>query len=123
MKKLMERRKYKLYPLKKNHLFSRAYRKGKSVSSSTMVLYVLKSREKDRSLLGLTVSKKRGKAVVRNRIKRLFRESFRYYLPNLKNGYLIVIVAKQPACDAEFTVIRREMGELLGKATLLEDSK
>ena len=95
----------------------------KSVSSSTMVLYVLKSREKDRSLLGLTVSKKRGKAVVRNRIKRLFRESFRYYLPNLKNGYLIVIVAKQPACDAEFTVIRREMGELLGKATLLEDSK
>ena len=119
----MEKRKYKLYPLKKNHLFSRAYRKGKSVSSSTMVLYVLKSREKDRSLLGLTVSKKRGKAVVRNRIKRLFRESFRYYLPNLKNGYLIVIVAKQPACDAEFTVIRREMGELLGKATLLEDSK
>jgi ribonuclease P protein component len=119
----MERRKYKLYPLKKNHLFSRAYRKGKGFSSSTMVLYVLKNREKDRSLLGLTVSKKRGKAVVRNRIKRLMREAFRFYLPILKNGYLIVIVAKQPASTAELTVIREEMGELLGKATLLEDSK
>ena len=74
-------------------------------------------------MLGLTVSKKRGKAVVRNRVKRLLREAYRYHLPNLKNGSLIVIVAKQPACDEEFTLIRREMGELLGKATLLEDSK
>lgn len=119
----MEKRKYKLYPLKKNHLFSRAYRKGKWVSSSTMVMYVLQGREKDRTLLGITVSKKRGKAVVRNRVKRLIREAYRYYLPNLKNGKLIVIVAKQPAVTAKYTVIRDEMGYLLGKATLLEDSQ
>lgn len=118
----MEKRKYKLYPLKKNHLFGRAYRKGKSFFSQTLVLYVLPNRDKSRTLLGITVSKKRGKAVVRNRIKRRLREAYRYYLPNLKNGKLIVIVAKQPAVNADFTVIRDELGILLGKAALLEDS-
>jgi len=119
----MNGKKYKLYPLKLNHLFTRAYRKGKSFGSSTMVLYVLSGRDRDRTLLGITVSKKRGKAVVRNRVNRHLREAYRYYLPNIKNGKLIVIVAKQPAVGADFTVIRDEMGYLLGKATLLEDSK
>ena len=117
----MERKKYKLRPVKGAHWFSKAYRKGKAYAGQNLVLYVLPSRDKTRTLLGITVSKKRGHAVVRNRVKRWIREAFRRYLPVLKNGYIIVVVAKQPAVNAGFAVLSAEVGSLLGKATLLDE--
>ena len=118
----MERKKRKLHPVKGAHWFSRAYRKGQVYAGRHLVLYVLPAHDKTRTLLGITVSKKRGKAVVRNRVKRWIRESYRRYLPVLKNGKIIVIVAKQPAITAGFAVLSEEVGYLLGKATLLDEA-
>ena len=110
----------RLTPLKGAHLFSRVYRKGKSVSGPYLALYVLPYQDRSKTLLGITVSKKRGNAVKRNRVKRWIREAYREYLPVLKKGKMIVIVAKQPAVTAGYAVLREELEELLGKATLLD---
>ena len=110
----------RLMPLKGAHLFSRAYRKGRSFSGGCMVLYVIHGRNASASLLGITVSRKRGNAVARNRVKRWIREAYRGFLPVLKKGRIIVIVAKQPAVTAGYAVLRDELEELLGKAALLD---
>jgi len=68
--------------------------------------------------LGLTVSKKIGKAVVRNRARRLMYEAFRLYEPLLKTGYNIVMVAKSSIVDADFNKIHRILGGVLKKSDL-----
>lgn len=113
----MERK--KLHPLKQNHLFARAYHKGKCYATSTLVLYVLPGRDRTRTLLGITVSKKRGKAVVRNRIKRRLREAYRSYLPQLVDGKVLVLVARQPAVTEDYARLREDLGRLLGRASML----
>lgn len=115
----MKRMKKKLYPLKQSHLFSRAYRKGKGYNSPSLALYVLPGRDKSRTFLGITVSKKRGNAVTRNRVKRRLREAYRFYLPDLKDGCLLVLVARQSAVQASFSDLRDELGVLLSRASLL----
>ena len=60
--------------LKENHEFRRLYHRGTSSAGRHLVLYCRKNKL-GRNRLGLTVSAKLGKAVQRNRVKRLFRES------------------------------------------------
>lgn len=73
--------------------FQRLYKKGKSCITPSLVMYVRKNGQ-DINRLGITASKKIGKAVVRNRAKRRIRELYRTNLKNLKSGYDFVIVAR-----------------------------
>ncbi len=66
--------------------------------------------------LGVTVSRKVGGAVVRNRIKRRIREAFRQRQRELPPGFDLVVVAKREAAEASFRQIE---GELLGAARAL----
>ncbi len=109
----------KIIALKENHLFARAYRKGRCFSGRCIALYVLKNRVSDQNLLGITVSKSRGNAVVRNRTKRVIREAYRAFHPFIKEGYIFVIVARQPCVDAPVSVVTCELEALLDKAALL----
>ena len=104
--------------LKENHLFSRAYRKGRCFSGKYIAVYVLKNRENNKKL-GITVSKSRGNAVKRNRTKRIIREAYRVFHPFVKEGHIIVIVARQPCVDAHVSVVVSELEALLSKAALL----
>ncbi len=104
--------------LKENHLFSRAYRKGRCFSGKYIAVYVLKNRENTKKL-GITVSKSRGNAVKRNRVKRIIREAYRVFHPFIKEGNIIVIVARQPCVDAHVSVVVSELEALLSKAALL----
>ncbi len=61
--------------IKENYIFRRAYRKGKCYVFPTMVIYVLKGRNKQ-TRLGITVTKKQGNAPTRNRIRRIIRAAF-----------------------------------------------
>ena len=86
------------YTLKENHLFTRAYKKGKSVAAYNAVVYVMYNRDqKADTKIGITVSTKNGNAVRRNRAKRIIREAARLLYPTLKKGLFIVIVARKPA--------------------------
>lgn len=93
----------KYYSLCENHLFSKAYRKGKSISNRYVAVYVLKGYGKKNkpydTHLGITVNKKLGKATKRNRVKRIIRAAYRENMPFVKNGYIIILAARGMAFD------------------------
>ena len=103
--------------LNQNTLFRRLYYRGKVQHSPILTLHYLPNGLKhDR--LGITVSKKLGKAVVRNKVRRRIYEAFRKYEPLLKTGFDIVIVAKIAAVDADFERYSKMIGGMLKKAEL-----
>jgi len=74
--------------------FERVYRQGRSVANRHLVLYSFPSESTQRLRLGLSVSRKVGGAVERNRVKRLLREAFDQLEADLGDGQDIVIVAR-----------------------------
>jgi len=109
-------------PLKKNSEFLRLYKKGKFYAGKNIVLYVMKNGL-DIKRLGITVGKKFGKSVKRNRMKRLIRENYKYYEEFIKNGYDLVFVARTREQMPDFADIKREMNFLLKKLDVFEQEK
>ncbi len=68
---------------------------------------------------GVVVSKQIGKAVHRNRIKRRLRAAIRRWLPDVKIGYDVVVVALPAAAEVTYQEIEAQLGELLSQAQLL----
>ena len=106
--------------LKQNYEFRRVYNKGKSGVSPLLVVYARPNRG-GRSRLGVTVSTKLGKAVVRNRVRRRLREIYRLSQPELKQGYDIVLVARARAVTATYGELTRAYRAGCEKLGLLEE--
>ncbi len=77
--------------------FERVYRQGRSTANRHLVLYTFPNPDVEHPRLGLSVSRKVGGAVGRNRVKRLLREAFARAAPDLGPGQDIVVVARPPA--------------------------
>ncbi|HTA05621.1 MAG TPA: ribonuclease P protein component, partial [Solirubrobacteraceae bacterium] len=77
--------------------FERVYRQGRSVANRHLVLYTFPNASAERPRLGLSVSRKVGGAVERNRVKRLLREAFAQAEDDLLSGQDVVVVARPPA--------------------------
>lgn len=90
--------------LKKNSDFKEVYRNGKSFANKYLIMYVMKSRL-ETNRLGISVSKKVGNSVVRHRITRLIRESYRLSEDSIEKGLDIVVVAKVGAKGRSFQEI------------------
>lgn len=88
--------------LKKNDDFGRVYRQGKSYGNKLLVMYVLERGQDQENRIGISVSKKVGNSVVRHRIKRLIKESFRTRSSEWKTGYDIVVIARKDAKDKDY---------------------
>ncbi|NLN54997.1 MAG: ribonuclease P protein component [Clostridiales bacterium] len=108
----------RLKTIKENHIFSKVYSKGKSCSGKYLVLYCYRNYARNETQIGITVSKSRGNAVVRNRTRRRIKEILRLMYPFLKEGFFIVVVAKHSAVTAEFSGLSDELYDLLKKASL-----
>ncbi len=90
--------------LHKNSEFQQVYKSGKSLANKYLVMYVLPSDTGD-SRLGCSVSKKVGNSVVRHRIARLLRESFRLNCEKFHSSWNIVCVARISARGKSFSEI------------------
>jgi ribonuclease P protein component len=104
--------------MKYNRDFKRLYLKGKSVCGGYLVMYYRKANV-DHNILGITATKKLGKAVIRNRTKRLIRESYRLKEDFVSPGYYIVFVARNKAVGASFEKISHDMSFLLKKSGII----
>jgi ribonuclease P protein component len=82
--------------LKKNHQFQNVYQNGKSYANKYLVMYVWENSS-DINRIGISVSKKVGNSVVRHRITRLVRESYRLHENIFNSGLDIVIIARPGA--------------------------
>ncbi len=109
--------KYKFPPqarLKKTREFENVFKNGcKIVKQSIVVFYFPNGVGETR--LGLVVSKKVGKANVRNRIKRRLRELFRVLRSNASVGYDIVIIARRNSSEQPFAVLESDMRDVFEK--------
>ena len=82
--------------LKKNKDFQVVYRNGKSYANKYLVMYILKN-DMDMNRIGISVSKKVGNSVVRHRMTRLIRESYRLQESMFQRGLDIVVVCRASA--------------------------
>ncbi len=94
--------------------FLRVQSHGKRFRQRHLLLLVVPGTEGVR--LGLTVSRKVGNAVVRNRVRRRLREIVRTHPDLLSDGWDYVIIAHPPSARAEFTTLREELTCLLDRA-------
>ena len=104
--------------LKLNHIFQRLYHTN-GQANGYLVLYARKNRL-DHNRVGITVSKKLGKAHIRNRVRRRFREVYRLNEEAFLPGWDIVIVARSRAIDADFAKLTAAYLQLADKAGILK---
>ena len=101
--------------LKKEKDFNLLFNKGKRVFSSNLTMLYIDAPSLK---VGFAVSKKHGGSVKRNRIKRLLRESFRSFIPEIGQNFFFVFIPKVNK-EYNFADIKENMGHLLKKGEFL----
>lgn len=97
--------------LKKNRDFQNVYKTGKSMGNKYLVMYIVEN-QLNRNRLGISVSKKVGNSVVRHRVTRLIRESYRLQESNFQKGYDIVVIARNSANGRSYQEIESALTHL-----------
>ena len=105
-------------PLKFNHIFRRLYNTA-GCANSYLVLYA-KRNGSNTNRVGITVSKKLGGAVTRNRIRRRLREVYRLNERRFAPGWDIVVVARSRCLTVSFSRLAEAFLALAEKAGILE---
>lgn len=103
--------------LKKNYQFRFVYNRGKSIANKYLVMYVIKNGTKENKL-GISVSKKVGNSVVRSRVTRLIRESYRLSEEEIKRGFDIVVIARASCFNTDYKTIFNSLRHLIKKHAL-----
>lgn len=110
----------KEHMIKKNEEFQAVFKKGQSTANRQFIVYVLKKEEQQLFRIGLSVSKKIGNAVMRNKIKRYIRQSIFEMKEGLSSGRDYVIIARKPAADMDFFEVKKSLAHVLKLAKVLK---
>lgn len=116
--------------IKEHHLYDKTFRRGKRSVGKYVAVYVLRDLKSEKlkkahpqkiyvNRLGLSVSKKLGGAVERNRAKRVIRAAYDSVKSELKTGNLIVISPRSAIASAKSTDVTRELRNAFGELGLL----
>lgn len=105
--------------LKKHYQYKYVYREGTKLHGRSMSLLFVSSRTKQ-AKIGFTITKKIGKAVRRNLVRRRLREIIKRQLPYLKQNYNIIIVAHENILSCSFAELEQELKSLLEKGNLFK---
>ena len=110
--------------LKKNYEFSNVFSKGTYYSGYAIESFILNNRQSS-NYLGLAISVKSGHAYQRNRLKRLIRENYKNFEPELTNGVSIVFLLKKSVQieDVDFKQVRDDMRKIFEKAKIIGEFK
>ena len=108
--------------LKKNYQFQSVYKTGKSYANRLFVMYVMENGT-ERNRIGISVSKKVGNSVVRHRVARLVRESYRLQEKVFNSGLDIVIVARPNAATATYRDVESAILHLGKLQKIIVDEK
>ncbi|TMN22275.1 ribonuclease P protein component [Lentibacillus cibarius] len=109
----------KMNRIKDNKQFQYVFKHGNSFANRQLVLYYMKRSELTHFRVGLSVGKKIGNAVTRNRIKRYLRQAFHELEAGVLPAYDIVIIARQPTKRMNFHEVKKSLMHLLSKEKLL----
>ncbi len=108
--------------LKTKKDFNNVFNRGKSTASRYLVLYWYPNK-KEINRYGFSISKRIGKAVVRNKLKRRLKEIIRRFLEDSSlKGYDIIIIARNPVNSLDFNGIKNDLTRLFKKANLFKNS-
>ena len=100
--------------------YQRVYQRGEKHWNRQLVIYILRTSHHS-TRLGITVSKKIGKSVVRNRLKRLIREAFRLSKQHVRPGYDIVVVGRPAGVGNKRQELQTALQHLLKRAKVMSD--
>ena len=107
--------------LRKDSDFRRVYKHGKSFANRYLVMYIMRNNL-EYNRVGISVSKKVGKAIVRNKVKRRIRESFRLDVDKkIKSGYDIVFIARVAISDMQYNEINKSIARVAIKDAEYKD--
>jgi len=106
------------YRLTKRKAFNYIYKNGSFKSSDNLTIMYTPTKLKNLKV-GFSVSRKIGKATMRNRVKRLLREAFKAVMPQVDTKYNYIIVAKPSITDKSFEKIRAELFQVLKKCGMI----
>ncbi len=111
-----------LQKLKKNYEFKKVYGEGRYYADKYLVMYLIKNHS-NLNKVGFSASKKVGKSVTRNRLKRLMKECYRGLNGRIKTGYDIVFTARAGSADATYKHIESNMAAVVKRAKLLREDE
>lgn len=103
--------------LKKNREYRKVYKFGRSVADRNVVLFAL-ANNLNTSRIGFTVSKKVGKAVTRNRVRRLFKEACRLNISEFPAGKDFILLARVSVVGKSYQIVEKSLLQLLKRLTI-----
>ncbi len=106
------------YRLKRRNDFRRVFRAGSSVANRQFVLYTFTRVDDGVTRVGISISRKVGKAVVRNRVKRLVKEVIRKWVDQIHPHLDLVFIARNPVVGLNYKEVESSLRHVMKRANV-----